>query len=123
MVNKILVVDDSKSDLENLTSIVVKEGYQVVTATNGEEAVIKAKKILPDLILMDIIMDDKDGFEACREIVANKLTKNIPIIFVTGKCEKVDRVWAELQGGKGLVGKPYTPEQIVSQINRYAWVI
>ena len=69
---------------------------------------------------MDVIMENKDGFEACREIISNKDTKNIPIVFVTAKCQKADRVWAGLQGGKGLIAKPFTPDQIVSQINEYS---
>ena len=119
MINKVLVVDDSKPDLENLKTIISNAGYHVITATSGEEAIEKAKSFRPGLIFMDVIMDNKDGFEACREITTDKSTKDIPIIFVTAKCQKVDRVWAELQGGKALIGKPYTSDQIVSQINKY----
>jgi len=119
MTNKVLVVDDSRPDLESLKKIILSEGYQVITAISGEEAVEKAKTMHPDMIFMDVIMDDKDGFEACREITKDKITKNIPVVFVTAKCEKVDRVWAELQGGKALVAKPYTSDQIVQEINKY----
>ncbi len=119
MSSKVLIVDDSKLDLEVLKAIVTNAGYQVVTAVSGQEAVDKAASIHPDLIFMDVIMNNKDGFEACREIIANKETKNIPIVFVTGKCQKADRVWAELQGGKALVGKPFTSDQIMTEINKH----
>ncbi len=119
MSNKILVVDDSKPDLEKLKSIVSEAGYFVITAESGQEAIDKAMKIHPDLIFMDVIMSNKDGFEACREIVSNKDTKDIPIVFVTGKCQKADRVWAELQGGKALVGKPFTSDQIMDELNKH----
>jgi len=119
MNSKVLIVDDSKPDLENLKTIVAEAGYLVITAESGQEAIEKAKKILPDLIFMDVIMNNKDGFEACREIVANKETKDIPIVFVTGKCQKADRVWAELQGGKALVGKPFTSDQIMVELNKF----
>ncbi len=119
MINKVLVVDDAQPDLDNLKKIILNEGHQVITAISGEEAIEKAKSMHPDIIFMDVIMDNKDGFEACREIIADKNTKNIPIVFVTGKCQKVDRVWAELQGGKALVAKPYTSDQIVHQLNRF----
>ena len=119
MINKILVVDDSQPDLENLKKIVLSEGYQVITAVSGEEAIEKAKSMHPDMIFMDVIMDDTDGFKACRELTTDKITKNIPIVFVTAKCQKVDRVWAELQGGKALVAKPYTSDQIVQQISKF----
>ena len=117
MSNKILVVDDSPADLQNLKSIVVKAGHTVITASSGTEAIKKAKEMLPDMIFMDVLMDNKDGFEACREIISDRITKNIPVVFVSSKCQKADRVWAELQGGKGLIGKPYTEDQIVEQIN------
>ena len=119
MSSKVLIVDDSKLDLEILKTIVSKEGYEVITAISGQEAVDKASSVHPDLIFMDVIMENKDGFEACREIISNSETKHIPIIFVTGKCQKADRIWAELQGGKALVGKPYTPDQIVTEINKH----
>ncbi|QMU60188.1 MAG: response regulator [Gammaproteobacteria bacterium] len=120
MIHKVLVVDDSVLELENLKKIISNEGYQVISAVSGKEAVEKAKSMQPDLIFMDVIMDDQDGFQACREITADRLTKDIPVIFVTGKSQKVDRVWAGLQGGKALIAKPYTPDQIISQINRYS---
>ena len=119
MSSKVLIVDDSKLDLEILKSIVVNAGHQVITAISGQEAVDKATSTHPDLIFMDVIMNNKDGFEACREIIGNKETKDIPIVFVTGKCQKADRVWAELQGGKALVGKPFTSDQIMSEINKH----
>ena len=115
----VLVVDDSRPDLEKLKSIVANEGHQVITAISGDEAIKKAASIRPDLIFMDVIMQNKDGFEACREIIANEHTKNIPIVFVTGKCQKADQVWAELQGGKALIGKPFTSEQIITEMNKY----
>ena len=115
----VLVVDDSRADLEKIKAIVSNAGYQVATAISGSEAIEKAQSMQPGMIFMDVIMEDKDGFEACREIGSNETTKNIPIVFVTGKCQKADRVWAELQGGKDLIGKPYTAEQIVSQLKQY----
>lgn len=119
MSSKVLIVDDSRPDLEILKAIVANAGHDVVTAASGQEAVEKASSVHPDLIFMDVIMNDKDGFEACREIVANKETKDIPIVFVTGKCQKADRVWAELQGGKALVGKPFTADQIMEELNKH----
>ena len=120
MTNKILVVDDSPTDLQNIKSIVSNAGHTVITVSSGKEAVIKAKEMHPDMIFMDVIMDNTDGFEACREIISDRDTKNIPVVFVSSKCQKADRVWAELQGGKALVGKPYTEDEIVSQINQFS---
>ena len=119
MNSKVLIVDDSRVDLEILKAIVSKAGHEVITAISGQEAVDKAVSTHPDLIFMDVIMENKDGFEACREIIANTETKHIPIVFVTGKCQKADRIWAELQGGKALVGKPFTPDEIMTEINKH----
>jgi len=115
--SKVLVVDDSPVDLQHLKGIVEDAGYQVVTASNGQEAQEKAKSFRPDVILMDVVMDGVDGFEACRSISANADTSNIPIFFVTSKNQKADRVWGELQGGKGMISKPYTREQIINVIS------
>jgi twitching motility two-component system response regulator PilH len=112
----VLLVDDSPTDLANIRSIVTDAGYSVVTATTGNEAVEMAKKEMPDLIFMDIVMEGADGYDACREITQNGNTRDIPVVFVTSKNQKADRVWAELQGGKAFITKPYTPEQILDQI-------
>lgn len=114
--NKILVVDDSPVDLAHLKAIVEDGGYQVITAINGREAYEKAKSQRPDVILMDVVMDEVDGFEACRTITSDKETGKIPVFFVTSKNQKADRVWGELQGGRGMISKPYSSEQILSAI-------
>ena len=116
-INKVLLVDDSPTDLANIRSIVADAGYSVLTATTGNEAVEIANAESPDLIFMDIVMDGADGYDACREISQNDNTRGIPVVFVTSKNQKADRVWAELQGGKAFITKPYTPEQILEQIS------
>jgi twitching motility two-component system response regulator PilH len=117
-IKKILVVDDLKVDLTSLQQIVEKAGYTAITATNGVEAIEKAKTEKPDLIFLDVVMQPMDGYQACRELLQNDSTKNIPVVFVTGKGEKADRLWAEMQGAKGFVQKPFTYDQIVEIINK-----
>jgi twitching motility two-component system response regulator PilH len=118
-ISKIMVVDDSTVDLLNLKNIVSDAGYQVVVASSGQEAIDKAAAEIPDLIFMDVVMQQMDGYQACREITQKDATKDIPIVFVTSKGQKADRMWAEMQGGKALVQKPYTPAQIIEQINDF----
>lgn len=118
-VNKILIVDDSQADLMNLKNIVQKSGAQIVTASSGQEAINKAKSEKPDLIFMDIIMDEMDGYSACREIVEDPETSNIPVVFVSSKTQRADAIWAEKQGGRGLIGKPYTEDQILEKIKAF----
>lgn len=118
-INKILVVDDSLADLKNITDIISEAGFIVVTATNGNEAIQKAKSEKPSLIFMDIIMPNMDGFAACRALANDVETKNIPVIFVTSKNQKADRLWAQMQGGKGYVTKPYSADEIIDQLKAF----
>lgn len=118
-VKKILVVDDSPVQLEKIKNIVSSAGYQVITADSGKAAVSKAIAEVPDLIFLDIVMDDLDGYGACREILANKETSEVPIIFVSTKNNRVDEMWAQRQGSKGLIGKPYEDSVIIDEINKY----
>lgn len=118
-INKVLVVDDSPAELKNIKNIVSEAGFPVVSATNGKEAIEKAKAEKPDLIFMDIIMPDMDGFATCRALAADADTKNIPVIFVTSKNQKADRLWAQMQGGKGYVSKPYAADEIIDQLKAF----
>ena len=113
---KILVVDDSPVDIQNLQHILVDAGHLVTIATSGAEGVAKAKASPPDLIMMDINMPGLDGFSAARQLTQDANTKNIPLVFVTGKDQKADRVFAQMLGAKGFVTKPYTAEQILAQL-------
>jgi len=67
-------------------------------------------------VLMDVVMPDMDGYEACRLLSADADTKYIPVVFVTSKGQKADKVWGELQGAKGHISKPYTADQIIDQL-------
>jgi len=103
----------------NIKNIISDAGYKVIDAASGQEAIEKAAEEKPDLIFMDVVMQNMDGYQACREITHNEATKNIPVIFVTSKGQRADRMWADMQGGKALVQKPYTPDQIIAQINKF----
>ena len=115
-INTVLVVDDSETELTNLKNIVASTGAIVTVARSGREAVHKAQSERPDLILMDIVMDELDGYAACREIKKDPATRHIPVVFVSSKRQKADRLWAAKQGGQDLISKPYTEDEIVSKI-------
>lgn len=119
-ISKIMVVDDSAADLKHIESIISDAGYFVTTASSGTEALKKAKSEKPDLIFLDIIMENMDGYEVCRTLKKNETTKSIPVVFVTSKHQKADKKWAEIQGAGGFVTKPATSEKIVEEINRFA---
>src|SRR5690349_13231820 len=109
MAKKALVVDDSIADIANIKSILTDAGCLVVTAACGKEAIEKAKAEKPAVIFLDIVMPDMDGYEACRVLAADPLTKGIPVVFVTSKRQQADKVWGQMQGAKGHVVKPFTP--------------
>lgn len=119
-ISKVLIVDDSPTDRSNLANIVNDAGCTVLTANNGREAVEKAKQEKPDIIFMDIVMDEMDGYEATRTLTNDSATQNIPVVFVSSKRQKADRVWAKMQGGKDLVSKPFTAQQIMDQIKSFS---
>jgi twitching motility two-component system response regulator PilH len=114
--SKILIVDDSPVDAQNLKNILTDAGHSVTVATSGAEGVAHAKSVHPDLIMMDVNMPGLDGFSAARQLTNDATTKGIPVVFVTGKDQKADRVFAQMLGAKGFVTKPYTAEQILSQL-------
>jgi molybdenum cofactor synthesis domain-containing protein len=97
-VKKILVVDDSPTDLQWFRDLLSKKGFEVLTAVSGEEGVSKAKAEMPDLVLMDVVMPGLNGFQATREIVKNDATKHIPVILCTNKTQETDRIWGLKQG-------------------------
>ena len=115
-IHKVLIVDDARPDLMNLEKIVSGAGYVTLTAINGQQAVELSKSQMPDVILMDVNMDTMDGFAATRAIGGDASTKSIPVVLVTSKSQKADRVWAQMLGVKGYVTKPYTPDQILGAI-------
>lgn len=115
-IKKVLVCDDSVTDLTRIKKIVEGAGCLVIAASGGMEALTRAKLERPDIIFLDVIMPEMDGFEACRKLRQDPDTKNIPIIFVTSKNQKADRVWAQMQGAKDLISKPYNPDQIIEKL-------
>jgi twitching motility two-component system response regulator PilH len=120
MSKKVLIVDDSPVELANLRTLLNDHGYHTTTAATGKEAVEKAMTEMPNMILLDIIMPDMDGYEACRRLRADPKTKPIPVVFVSSKNQKADQLWATMQGAKALVGKPYTPDQILQVVKAFA---
>jgi len=115
-VNKIMVVDDSPVHLQEMQSAISSVDARVITASSGKEAVAKAKQEMPDIIFMDIVMDDLDGYGACRDIKNDPQTAKIPVVFVTTKNNRADRLWAGKQGAAAMISKPYEPEQLLEQI-------
>jgi twitching motility two-component system response regulator PilH len=114
---RILIVDDSPSQLLGMRRIVERLGHEAVTAEDGAAGVEAAKNSLPDLILMDVVMPNLNGFQATRAISREPTTAQIPVVLVTTKDQETDKVWGMRQGAKAYITKPFTELQLVEIIN------
>ena len=114
---RILIVDDSPSQLLGMKRIVEKLGHETVTAEDGASGVEVAKSTMPDLILMDVVMPNLNGFQATRAISKEPSTANIPVVLVTTKDQETDKVWGMRQGAKAYITKPFTENQLIEVIN------
>lgn len=116
---KILIVDDSPSQLYGLQKIVEKLGHESVTAEDGVQGVETARKEQPDLILMDVVMPNLNGFQATRQLSKDEATSHIPVVLVSTKNQETDRVWGMRQGAKGYVTKPINEKVLISTIKQF----
>lgn len=114
---KILIVDDSPTEMHILKSVVEGAGHTVVTAENGESGVATATSEMPDLILMDVVMPGMNGFQATRKISKNSDTANIPIVMVTTKDQRTDREWGLRQGATAYLVKPVEKKALLDKIS------
>ena len=114
---KILIVDDEPDILELIEYNLKKEGYQVYLANNGQDGVAMAKKVLPDLIILDIMMPKMDGIEACRLMRAIPEFKNTFMVFLTARSEEYSEIAGFNVGADDYIAKPIKPRALVSRIN------
>ncbi len=113
---KILLVDDEQDILEIVGYNLAQEGYQIVTAVNGKEAVLKAKKELPHLIIMDVMMPEMDGMEACEHIRKIPELSNVIVTFLTARSEDYSQVAGFEAGADDYIAKPIKPKVLVSKV-------
>ncbi len=114
---KILVVDDEPDIVELIAYNLKREGYQVYTASNGQEAVATAKKIMPDLIILDVMMPKMDGIEACRIMRAMPEFKSTFMVFLTARSEEYSEIAGFNVGADDYIAKPIKPRALLSRIN------
>ena len=115
-VKKVLVVDDSPTERHFMVELLSKNGYQVITAENGEEGIAKAKAEHPDLVLMDVVMPGLNGYQATRTLTRDEATKDIPVIVCTSKGQETDRIWGLRQGAHDYLVKPVNADELLKKI-------
>lgn len=114
--NLILVVDDSPTDMKLMTAPLRTAGYQVITASDGEEALDRASRDHPHLIVLDVILPKKNGFQVCRQLKTTPDTQDIKILLLTSKSQDSDRFWGLKQGADDYMTKPFDDEELLANV-------
>ncbi len=115
-IHKVLIVDDSKTELMFLSDLLTKNGFTVKTAENAEEAFRRLSEEKPDLILMDVVMPGQNGFQLTRAVSRDPQYADVPIIMCTSKNQETDRVWGMRQGARDYITKPVNSDELMTKI-------
>ena len=118
MKRHVLVVDDSPTDRQLVTTLLLKEGYVVTTAIDGEDALEKVAAERPPLIVLDIILPKMNGYQVLRQLKATPETRDIKVILVSSKSQESDRFWGLKQGADDYIAKPYKDAALVAAVAR-----
>jgi twitching motility two-component system response regulator PilH len=118
-IQKILLVDDSKTELFHLSDILAKRGYSVRTAENGDEALRRLAEDKPDLILMDVVMPGQNGFQLTRKITRDPRWSDVPVIMCTSKNQETDKVWGMRQGARDYIVKPVDADELLAKLKSF----
>ena len=115
----ILIVDDEETGREVIKDSLIRQDYDLVFATNGIEALAKAAESSPDLILLDLMMPDMDGWEVYQQMKADEKTRNIPVIVVTAKAQTIDKVLGlHIAKVDDYIAKPFSPQDLLNSVER-----
>ena len=118
MSEKILIVDDEPDIVELLAHNLTANGYEVLTAANGLEALNKARRYLPDLILLDLMLEGIDGYSVCEILRRQPSTSSVPVIMITALAGQIARANGIAAGADDFVTKPFSPQEVVSRVKR-----
>ena len=115
----ILIVDDTPANLRLLAGILTDQGYKIRPASRGRMALLAAQAQPPDLILLDIMMPEMDGYEVCRQLKADEQTRDVPIIFISALDEALDKVTAFSIGAVDYITKPFQVEEVLARVETH----
>jgi len=114
----IMVVEDSPTYLRQISDLLQDRGYHTITAIDGEEAMEKAIQNDPTLIVLDVILPKKNGFQVCRQLKTSPATQNIKILMLTSKSQDSDRFWGLKQGADEYMTKPFDEDELVTNVTK-----
>lgn len=120
MVKKVLVVDDSQAEIRLLQSVLQQGGFHSVALSDPTKIEETIEEERPNVILLDVVMPQRNGFQVCRDLKSQEHYAKIPVILVTSKTAPSDRYWGEQQGANGYVAKPFTPDELLNAVRRFA---
>ncbi|GCE49318.1 twitching motility two-component system response regulator PilH [Thermosporothrix hazakensis] len=115
---KVLVVDDSWTELTMIATPLRNSGFEVVTAVDGDEAVEKVFKERPQCIVLDVVLPKQNGFQLCRKLKSYEASRHIPIILISSKNTPLDKAWGLRQGADMYITKPFNDEELVASVRR-----
>jgi twitching motility two-component system response regulator PilH len=115
---KVLIVDDSMTQRQLMSSVLERVGLTVIVATDGVEAWEQIQRIQPDIVVLDIIMPRMNGYEVCRKIKTDPAMQNTPVVMCSSKVEEFDRYWGMKQGADAYLAKPFQPKELLSTIQK-----
>jgi DNA-binding response OmpR family regulator len=113
----ILVADGDHAAAKHLALLLENEGFRVVVARDGEEALAKVREVRPDLLLLEIPMPVKNGYQVCRALKEDEVLRTLPVLFVSSKAQPSDRFWAKRVGADGFVAKPFDPAELLREMH------
>lgn len=117
---KVMVVDDAYSEIQVMESILRSAGHQVISYVDGEQLEDKVAAEQPDVVLLDIVMPKRNGYEILRGLRKDARTRNTRVVVVSSKNQESDRVWGLRQGADEYLAKPFTREQLIAAVRRFA---
>lgn len=117
--NTVMIVEDSITDMELLTLYLQQEGLSVMPAKSGEDAQVRLQQQKPDLIVLDVILPGQSGFQLCRQLKSDPLTKSIPIVLCSTKNTEVDRQWGKMGGADAYLSKPVDRDKLLDTIRQF----